>query len=114
MGPCRWRVALAVTLLLSSGANVYCRMLGIPTDVVDAIAQQNLVLPAGTEKIGKFDGKAFAKAMHGATIRAKDVPGVLLDVTFDNNGDLDRESFMTRVVNGKQEVIATLPPASAK
>jgi branched-chain amino acid transport system substrate-binding protein len=35
-------------------------------------------------------------------------------VSFDKNGDLDRESFMTKVVNGKQEVVSTLPPASAK
>jgi len=39
---------------------------------------------------------------------------VLMDVSFDQNGDLDRESFMTKVVGGKQEVIAVLPPASAK
>jgi len=68
------------------------------------------VVKAITEKIGKFDGKAFAKAMHGATIRVKDVPGVLLDVHFDDNGDLDRESFLVKVVGGKQVVTATLPP----
>jgi branched-chain amino acid transport system substrate-binding protein len=68
------------------------------------------VVKAVTEKIGKFDGKAFAKAMHGATIRVKDVPGVLLDVHFDDNGDLDRESFLVKVVGGKQVVTATLPP----
>ena len=67
-----------------------------------------------TERVGKFDPKAFAKAMHGAKITVKDNPGVLLDVTFDQNGDLDRESFMTKVVNGKQVVVETLPPASAK
>ena len=67
-----------------------------------------------TERIGKVDSKAFAAAMHGAKITVKDNPGVLLDVTFDQNGDLDRESFMTKVVNGKQQVVATLPPASAK
>jgi len=67
-----------------------------------------------TEKLGKVDSKAFANAMHGAKFTVKDNPGVLLDVTFDANGDLDRESFMTKVVNGKQEVIATMPPASAK
>ena len=39
---------------------------------------------------------------------------MLLDVTFDNNGDLDRESFLVKVENGKQVVTATLPPASAK
>ena len=72
------------------------------------------IVKAVTEKIGKFDPKTFAAAMHGATLSAKDYPGVLLDVTFDQNGDLDRESFMTKVVNGRQQIIATLPAASAK
>jgi branched-chain amino acid transport system substrate-binding protein len=72
------------------------------------------VVKAVTEKLGKFDQKAFAKTMHGLHLSAKDHPGVLLDVTFDQNGDLDRESFMTTVVNGKQQVTATLPAASAK
>lgn len=72
------------------------------------------IVKAVTEKIGKFDPKAFAKAMHGVHLSAKEYPGVLLDVTFDQNGDLDRESFMTTVVNGKQQVTATMPAASAK
>jgi branched-chain amino acid transport system substrate-binding protein len=72
------------------------------------------VVKAVTEKIGKFDQKAFAKAMHGLHLSAKEHPGVLLDVSFDQNGDLDRESFMTKVENGRQVVTATLPAASAK
>jgi branched-chain amino acid transport system substrate-binding protein len=71
------------------------------------------VVKAVTEKIGKFDQKAFAKTMHGLHLSAKEYPGVLLDVTFDQNGDLDRESFMTTVVNGKQQVTATLPAAGS-
>src|SRR6266446_602439 len=67
------------------------------------------VVKAITEKIGKFDSKEFAKVLHGATIRAKDYPGVLLDVSFDANGDLDRESFLVKVEGGKQVVTATLP-----
>jgi branched-chain amino acid transport system substrate-binding protein len=70
------------------------------------------ILKAVTEKVGKFDPKAFAAAMHGIKLSAKEYPGILMDVSFDKNGDLDRESFMTKVVNGKQEVIATLPPLS--
>jgi len=66
-----------------------------------------------TERIGKVDPKALAAAMHGAKISVKDNPGVLLDVTFDQNGDIERESYFTRVVDGKQQVIATMP-ASAK
>jgi branched-chain amino acid transport system substrate-binding protein len=71
------------------------------------------IVKAVTEKIGKFDQKAFAEAMHGIKLSAKQYPGVLMDVSFDNNGDLDRESFMTKVVGGKQEIIATLPALSA-
>jgi branched-chain amino acid transport system substrate-binding protein len=72
------------------------------------------IVKAVTEKIGKFDGKAFAAAMHGVKLSTKDYPGILMDVSFDKNGDLDRESFMTKVVNGKQEVIAVLPAAGAQ
>jgi len=71
------------------------------------------IVKAVTEKIGKFDQKAFADAMHGLKLSARQYPGILMDVSFDDSGDLDRESFMTRVVNGKQEIIATLAPLSA-
>ena len=72
------------------------------------------VVKALTEKNGKVDSKLLAKSLHGAKISAKENPGVLLDVTFDDNGDLDRESFLVKVVNTKQVVTDTLPPASAK
>jgi len=71
------------------------------------------IVKAVTEKVGKFDQKAFADAMHGIKLSVKQYPGILMDVSFDNNGDLDRESFMTRAANGKQEIIATLPALSA-
>jgi branched-chain amino acid transport system substrate-binding protein len=72
------------------------------------------VVKAVTEKNGKVDSKLLAKSLHGAKISTKDSPGVLLDVSFDDNGDLDRESFLVKVVNGKQVVTDTLPPVSAK
>ena len=34
----------------------------------------------------------------------------LLDVTFDGNGDLDRESFILEVVDGVGVVSASAPP----
>ena len=71
------------------------------------------IVKAVTEKVGKVDPKAFADAMHGIRLSAKEYPGILMDVSFDKNGDLDRESFITKVVNGKQEVVVTLPPLSA-
>jgi branched-chain amino acid transport system substrate-binding protein len=62
-----------------------------------------------TEKMGSFDSKLFAQTMHGLTISPKDEPGVLMEATFDANGDIDRESFLGEVVNGKQKIVEVLP-----
>jgi branched-chain amino acid transport system substrate-binding protein len=69
---------------------------------------------AVTEKLGKFDPKAFAAAMKNISLSAKATPGLLLDVSYDTNGDLDRESYMTKVVGGKQVVTDVLPPVNKK
>jgi branched-chain amino acid transport system substrate-binding protein len=69
---------------------------------------------AVTEKIGKFDSKAFAAAMKNISLSAKANPGLLLDVSYDENGDLDRESYLTTVVKGKQVVKEILPPVGKK
>ncbi|CAN7368165.1 MULTISPECIES: ABC transporter substrate-binding protein [unclassified Variovorax] len=71
------------------------------------------LLKAGIEKAGKLDRKAVAAALHGLKVSTAQQPGVLMDVSVDANGDLDRESFMVEVKNGKQEVIATLPALGA-
>ncbi len=72
------------------------------------------MLKAATEKVGKFDRVAVAKAMHGMTITAKQEPGVLLDVTIDANGDIDRDSFLVEVQAGKVVVKEILPPLGKK
>ena len=72
------------------------------------------IVKAVTEKVGKFDSRAFAAAMKGISLSVKDHPGILLDVSFDANGDLDRESYMTKVENGKQVVSSILPPVGRK
>jgi branched-chain amino acid transport system substrate-binding protein len=71
------------------------------------------VVKAVTDKIGKIDSKALAAAIHGATISAKDYPGVLMDVRYDAKGDIDRESFFVKIVNGKAQVVQTFKPAWA-
>lgn len=67
------------------------------------------VVKAVTEKIGKFDRKAFAQAMKNVKLSAKDYPGVLMDVTYDDKGDIDRESYLVEVKDGKQVILETLP-----
>ncbi len=48
----------------------------------------------------------------GAKLSAKQYPGIMLEVSVEQNGDIDRESFLSKVVNGKQVVTETLPPAT--
>ena len=72
------------------------------------------VLKAAIEKVGKLDRVAVAQALKNVTFTAKQHPGVLMDVSFDDKGDIDRESFLVEVKNGKQEVVATLPPLGKK
>ena len=62
-----------------------------------------------TEKQKKFDKKGVADTLRGATIKASEEPGILMDTVIEQNGDLDRESFLAEVVNGKQVINTTLP-----
>jgi branched-chain amino acid transport system substrate-binding protein len=67
------------------------------------------MIKATTEKMGKVDSKAFADSLHGLTIKAANEPGILMDVTFDEKGDIDRQGFLVEIVDGKQVVKQVLP-----
>jgi branched-chain amino acid transport system substrate-binding protein len=67
------------------------------------------MIKAATEKMGKLDSKNLAAALHGLTITPDKEPGILMEVTIDENGDLDRQSFLGEVVNGKQVIKEVLP-----
>jgi branched-chain amino acid transport system substrate-binding protein len=62
-----------------------------------------------TTKLGKFDRKALAKSLHGMTITPAEEPGILIETTWDNKGDIDRISYIAEVVNGKQTITSELP-----
>jgi branched-chain amino acid transport system substrate-binding protein len=63
----------------------------------------------GTEKQKKFDKKGLADTLRGATITPADEPGIMMKTKIEQNGDLDRESFLAEVVGGKQVIKGTLP-----
>src|ERR1700690_1163813 len=67
------------------------------------------MIKAATEKMGKVDAKALAANLHGLTVKAANEPGILMDVTFDQNGDIDRQGFLVEIVGGKQVVKQVLP-----
>lgn len=62
-----------------------------------------------TQKQGKFDSKLLAQTMHGLTITPQEEPGILMETTWDDKGEIDRISFMAQVENGKPVVVQTLP-----
>jgi branched-chain amino acid transport system substrate-binding protein len=67
------------------------------------------MVKAAAEKAGKLDGKAIAEALHGLTITPDKVPGILMEATWDETGEIDRISFLAEVKDGKQVVTQTLP-----
>ena len=67
------------------------------------------MVKAVTEKIGKFDSKLFAQTLHGMTIKPEQEPGILMEATWDANGDIDRASFLAEIVDGKQKIVEILP-----
>ena len=67
------------------------------------------VIKAITERLGTFDTKALAEATHCTTITTEEEPGVLIDIVYDEKGDVDRESFLVEVVDGLSTVTEVLP-----
>jgi branched-chain amino acid transport system substrate-binding protein len=67
------------------------------------------MLKAAAEKAGKLDAKAIAAALHGMTISPDKVPGILIEATWDDTGEIDRISFLAEVKDGKQVITQTLP-----
>ena len=61
------------------------------------------------QKTKKFDRKAFTDALHGLTITPAQEPNILIETTWDKNGEIDRISFLAEVVNGQQKITKILP-----
>lgn len=62
-----------------------------------------------TEMIGEFDREKFAETMHGLCLDAANYPGILMDVCWDDTGEMSRESFLVEVVDGAQKISKSLP-----
>ncbi len=66
-------------------------------------------IKTATEKNGSFDREALMKTMHGLRISPKDVPGILIETKWNDVGDVDRESFLAEVKDGRQVITKVLP-----
>jgi branched-chain amino acid transport system substrate-binding protein len=67
------------------------------------------MLKAAAEKAGKLDPKAVAEALHGLTISPEKEPGILMEASWDDKGEIDRISFLAEIKDGKQVIIRILP-----
>ena len=67
------------------------------------------MLKAAVEKAGKWEPKAIAAALRGLTIDPAKEPGILLNATWDETGEIDRISYLAEVKNGKQVITTVLP-----
>lgn len=65
---------------------------------------------AVTQKMGKFDRKEFARTLKNLTITTAMEPGILVDSRWDENGDVERETYIVEVVGGKQVVKDVIRP----
>jgi branched-chain amino acid transport system substrate-binding protein len=67
------------------------------------------MLKAAAEKAGKLEPKAIAAALRGITISPDKTPGILIEATWDETGEIDRVSFLAEVKGGKQVITKVLP-----
>ena len=49
------------------------------------------------------------RAMKGLTLSPGKAPGMLMEASWDQNGDIDRASFLAEIIDRKQKIVETLP-----
>jgi branched-chain amino acid transport system substrate-binding protein len=71
------------------------------------------VVGAVVKETGSFDQQKFRDYLHKHALCAKNHPGIMMDVYYDENGDVDRESFLIKVEKQKQVITGLLDPLRA-
>jgi len=72
------------------------------------------VVDAVVKEIGVFDQQKFRDYLHNRTLCVKNHPGILMDVHYDEKGDVDRESFLVKVENQKHVITGNLGPLNSE
>ena len=63
------------------------------------------------ERAGELDRQKVADTLHNMTIKVEDVPNILLDVSWDETGEVSRESFLVEV-QGEETIVKDMLPAN--
>ena len=69
------------------------------------------ILKEITERMGEFNSQRLAQELHCTKITTEQEPGVLIDIVYDDKGNVDRESFLVEVKDNKQ--VGHAGPAAA-
>jgi branched-chain amino acid transport system substrate-binding protein len=72
------------------------------------------VVNAVVKETGSFDQQKFRDYLHNRTLCVKNHPEILMDVHYDEKGDLDRESFLVKVENQKHVITGILGPLNSE
>jgi len=72
------------------------------------------LIKAVVEQNKSFDQQKFRDKLKNSTFCVKDYPGILMNVRYDDKGDLDRESFLIKIENQKQVMAGILGPLHAE
>ena len=68
------------------------------------------IVKAITEEIGSFDQQKLRDTLHNHTLCLKDHPGIIMDVYYDQNGDIDKKSYLVEVQNRQHVITGEVPP----
>jgi len=72
------------------------------------------VVKAMVEEIGVFDQQKLRDQLHNHTLFVKNHPNILMDIYYDEKGDIDRESFLVEIQDGRHVITKTIPPLDPK
>jgi branched-chain amino acid transport system substrate-binding protein len=67
------------------------------------------MVQAASAKAGSLDPKKLSEALRGLTITPATTPGILIEASWDQTGEIDRVSFLAEIKDGKQVISKILP-----
>ena len=69
-----------------------------------------MTVKAVADETKSFDQQKFRDKLHNNTLCVKNHPGILMDVHYYENGNIDRQGYLVKVADEKQTIGNTLPP----
>jgi branched-chain amino acid transport system substrate-binding protein len=69
-----------------------------------------MTVKAVVNETKSFDQQKFRDKLHKNTLCVKNHPGILMDIYYYENGNIDRQGYLVKVVDEKQTIVNTLPP----